>query len=189
MVKDGTNRGGRRVRAGAKPGPLGEKLAAGRPATRLEDPLNEPFDFAGNDIGDGAVRAGYSPLGILIYVWTRRQSSDINAWVTTSLEARGGDSSAFALQGASDQGTVYGYATAETPERLPLPLVLAHRTCERLDTAQVEGTICGINPDGKVQVSVRYDDTGTPAAVETVGSRCSMRRARIWPCCSVRCAR
>ena len=114
--------------------------------------------------------AGYSPLGILIYVWTRRQSSDINAGVTTSLEARGGDSSAFALQGAGDQGTVYGYATAETPERLPLPLVLAHRTCERLDTAQVEGTICGINPDGKAQVSVRYDDTGTPAAVETVGS-------------------
>ena len=134
-------------------------------------------------------RAGYSPLGILIYVWTRRQSSDINAGVTTSLEARGGDSSAFTLQGASDQGTVDGYATAETPERLPLPLVLAHRTCERLDTAQVEGTICGINPDGKAQVSVRYDDTGTPAAVETVGSRCSMRRARIWPCWSVRCAR
>ena len=46
------------MRAGAKPGPLGEKLAAGRPATRLEDPLNKPFDFAGNDIGDGAVRAG-----------------------------------------------------------------------------------------------------------------------------------
>jgi S-adenosylmethionine synthetase, N-terminal domain len=134
-------------------------------------------------------RAGYSPLGILIYVWTRRQSSDINAGVTTSLEARGGDSSAFALQWAGDQGTVYGYATAEAPERLPLPLVLAHRTCERLDTAQAEGTICGINPDGKAQVSVRYDDTGTPAAVETVGSRCSMRRARIWPCWSVRCAR
>ena len=58
MAKDGTNRGGRCVRASAKPGPLGEKLAAGRPATRLEDPLNEPFDFAGNDIGDDAVRAG-----------------------------------------------------------------------------------------------------------------------------------
>ena len=49
MAKDGTNRGGRRVRTGAKPDPLGEKLAAGRPATRLEDPLNEPFDFAGNE--------------------------------------------------------------------------------------------------------------------------------------------
>lgn len=58
MAKDGTNRGGRRVRAGAKPDPLNEKLAAGRPATRLEDPLGEPFDFAGSDIGDGAVLAG-----------------------------------------------------------------------------------------------------------------------------------
>ena len=53
MAKDGTNRGGRRVRAGAKPDPLNEKLAAGRPATRLEDPLNEPFDFEGGDIGAG----------------------------------------------------------------------------------------------------------------------------------------
>jgi S-adenosylmethionine synthetase len=89
-------------------------------------------------------RAGYSPLGILIYVWTRRQSSDINAGVSTSLEACGGDRSAFALQGAGDQGTVYGYATAEAPECLPL--VLAHRICERLDTAQVERTICGSIP-------------------------------------------
>ena len=58
MAKDGTNRDGRRVRAGAKLDPLNEKLAAGRPATRLEDPLNEPFNFAGNDIGDGAMLAG-----------------------------------------------------------------------------------------------------------------------------------
>lgn len=58
MAKDGTNRGGRRVRAGAKPDPLNEKLVAGRPVTRLEDPLNEPFDFEGTDIGDGAVLAG-----------------------------------------------------------------------------------------------------------------------------------
>ena len=58
MAKDGTNRDGRRVRAGAKLDPLNEKLAAGRPATRLEDPLNEPFDFEGGDIGAGAVLAG-----------------------------------------------------------------------------------------------------------------------------------
>ncbi|MGV9183992.1 P27 family phage terminase small subunit [Arcanobacterium canis] len=58
MAKDGTNRGGRRVRAGAKPDALNEKLAAGRTATRLEDPLETPFDFEGSDIGDGAVLAG-----------------------------------------------------------------------------------------------------------------------------------
>ena len=58
MAKDGTNRGGRRVRAGAKPDPLNEKLAKGLPATRLEDPLASPFDFEGANVGDGAVLAG-----------------------------------------------------------------------------------------------------------------------------------
>ena len=58
MAKDGTNRGGRRVRSGAKPNPLNEKPASGRSATRLEDPLNEPFDFEGGDIGTGALLAG-----------------------------------------------------------------------------------------------------------------------------------
>lgn len=114
------------------------------------------------------MQAGYAPWRFLVYVWVRRQSGDINAGVTTSLEAREGDSSAFALLGAGDQGTVYGYATAETPERLPLPLVLSHRICQRLDTAQVEGTITGIKPDGKAQVSIRYNDTGKPVTVETV---------------------
>ena len=55
MAKDGTDRGGRRVRAGVKPDPLYEKFSAGRPATRLEDPLATSFDFEGSDIPDGAV--------------------------------------------------------------------------------------------------------------------------------------
>lgn len=59
MAKDGTNRGGRRVRAGAKPDPLNEKLAAGRPATRLTTPPDfDVFDLDGTDIGDGAVLGG-----------------------------------------------------------------------------------------------------------------------------------
>ena len=59
MAKDGTDRGGRRVRAGAKPDPLNEKLAAGRPATRLTTPPEfDVFDLDGADIGDGALLAG-----------------------------------------------------------------------------------------------------------------------------------
>ncbi|WP_348542123.1 terminase [Winkia sp. UMB750A] len=58
MAKDGTNRGGRRVRAGAKPDPLNEKLAKGLSATRPEHQLATPFDFDGSDIGEGAVLAG-----------------------------------------------------------------------------------------------------------------------------------
>lgn len=60
LAKDGTNRGGRRVRSGAKPDPLNEKLAAGVPTTRLVDPLAHPFDLDGGDIGEGAVLAGES---------------------------------------------------------------------------------------------------------------------------------
>lgn len=114
------------------------------------------------------VKAGYQPWRFLIFVWIHRQSADIAAGVSTSLEAREGDSSAFALQGAGDQGTVYGYATTETPQRLPLPLVVAHEICRRLDKARTDGTITGIKPDGKAQVSIGYDDTGTPVSVETV---------------------
>lgn len=114
------------------------------------------------------VKAGYVPWKFLVFVWTRRQSPDINAGVTRSLEARFGDDTEFALQGAGDQGTVYGYATVETPERLPLPLVLSHEICARLDKARKDGTITGIKPDGKAQVTVRYDAAGKPVAVETV---------------------
>lgn len=61
MAKDGTNRGGRRVRAGAKPDPLNEKLASGRPATRMASPLGlDVFDLDGTDIGEGVVLAGES---------------------------------------------------------------------------------------------------------------------------------
>lgn len=113
-------------------------------------------------------KAGYNPNRHLIYVWVRRQSPDISAGVTTSLEARTGDESAYATQGAGDQGTVYGYATNETPQRLPLPLVLAHDICRRLDNARTDGTILGIGPDGKSQVSVVYDELGEPVGIDTV---------------------
>ncbi len=92
----------------------------------------------------------------------------IVAGVSTSLEARDGNESAFVLTGAGDQGTVYGYATAETRERLPLLLVIAHDICKRLDTARVDGVIRGIGSDGKSQVSLRYDDDGHATGVEAV---------------------
>lgn len=114
------------------------------------------------------VKAGYVPWKFLVFVWTRRQSPDINAGVSKSLEARFGDDTEFALQGAGDQGTVYGYATAETAQRLPLPLVVSHEICARLDKARKDGTITGIKSDGKAQVTVRYDAAGSPVAVETV---------------------
>lgn len=120
-----------------------EAMAVGRRIIVTGDITTNHRPLIRESVRTALARAGYSPLGILIYVWTRRQSSDTNAGVATSLEARGGDSSAFALQGAGDQGTVYGYATAETPERLPLPLVLAHHTCEHLVLPRSRGRSAG----------------------------------------------
>lgn len=113
------------------------------------------------------IRAGYAPFGWRVNVHTHSQSPDIAAGVNTSLEARGGEESAYVALGAGDQGTVYGYATRETTQRLPLPLVLAHDMCRRLDKARAEGTIRGIGCDGKAQVSLHYED-GQAVGVEAV---------------------
>ena len=69
--------------------------------------------------------------------------------------------------GAGDQGMMFGYATDETPELMPLPIVLAHRLTQRLAQLRKDGTLPWLRPDGKAQVSVAYED-GRPVSVETV---------------------
>lgn len=78
---------------------------------------------------------GYDLRRFRIRVRVHRQIPDIAGGVDQSLEARQGQQDAYATIGAGDQGTVYGYATNETEERLPLPLVYAQRICQRLDEA------------------------------------------------------
>lgn len=73
--------------------------------------------------------------------------------------------------GAGDQGLMTGFACDETPERLPLPLVLAHRLARRLGEARRSGEIPWLRPDGKTQVSVRYED-GRPAAIAALVVSC-----------------
>jgi len=69
--------------------------------------------------------------------------------------------------GAGDQGIMYGFAIDETPERMPMALVLSHRLAEAIDTARETKTLPYLRPDGKTQVTLRYQN-GKPVAVETV---------------------
>lgn len=69
--------------------------------------------------------------------------------------------------GAGDQGLMFGYASSQTPELLPTPIVLAHALTRALDSAREDGTLPHLRPDGKAQVVVRYED-GVPVAVEHV---------------------
>jgi S-adenosylmethionine synthetase len=95
------------------------------------------------------------------------QSPDIAQGVDSALEARGGDDDELNRQGAGDQGIMFGYATNETPQYMPLPVWLAHRLAERLAAVRKSGELDYLRPDGKTQVTVGYDGV-VPVTVDTV---------------------
>lgn len=115
-------------------------------------------------------KVGYNPARFAIQCLIHKQSPDIAAGVDCSLEQRRNvDGSSPSLQlGAGDQGIMVGYACSETPQMLPLPVVLAHRLTSALTIARKSGAIQGLRPDGKAQVTVEYDEDGKPFRLDTV---------------------
>ncbi|MBC7518982.1 MAG: methionine adenosyltransferase [Microbacteriaceae bacterium] len=106
-----------------------------------------------------------STCGVTVSIGS--QSPDIAQGVDRALEAREGDDDALNVQGAGDQGIMFGYATRETAELMPIPIWLAHRLAERLALVRREGLVDYLRPDGKTQVTVGYEGS-TPKTVETV---------------------
>ncbi|MBU6723941.1 methionine adenosyltransferase [Staphylococcus aureus] len=121
------------------------------------------------EIGYTRAKYGYDYETMAILTAIDEQSPDIAQGVDKAIEYRDKDSEEeIEATGAGDQGLMFGYATNETETYMPLAIYLSHQLAKRLSDVRKDGTLNYLRPDGKVQVTVEYDENDNPVRIDTI---------------------
>ena len=120
------------------------------------------------EIGYDRAKYGFDADTCGVIVSLDEQSPDIAMGVDKSLESKQGEEKDDLNIGAGDQGMMFGYATDETEEYLPYPIALSHKLARRLSQIRKDKSVKYLRPDGKVQVTIEYDENNKPVRIDTV---------------------